>query len=92
MRALVPQYLASKQKQIEEARSCLTARDFDPIRRFGHNLKGTGGGYGFPAIEEMARDIERAAVETDIDRIAEQLDALHRFVIESSAAIADTVV
>jgi HPt (histidine-containing phosphotransfer) domain-containing protein len=91
VQALVPQYLASKQKQIDEAREHLTARDFAPIRRFGHNLKGTGVGYGFPAIEQLGRKIESAASEADPDRIAEQLDALHRFVTETQAAGADPV-
>ena len=83
VKALVPQYLASKEKQIEDARASLASRDFGPIRRFGHNLKGTGRGYGFPPIEELGREIERAASEADASRITEQLDALHRFVIES---------
>ena len=85
--ALVPQYLASKEKQIEEARAALSSRDFGPIRRFGHNLKGTGRGYGFPPIEEMGREIERAATQADPGRIAEQLDALYRFVTESAAVL-----
>jgi signal transduction histidine kinase/DNA-binding response OmpR family regulator/CHASE3 domain sensor protein len=86
--ALVPQYLASKHQQIDEARASLISRDFAPIRRFGHNLKGTGRGYGFRAIEELGREIEKAALEADVDRVAEQLDALHRFVIESSTPAA----
>ena len=86
--ALVPQYLASKDKQIEEARAALASGDFGPVRRFGHNLKGTGRGYGFPPIEEMGRELEQAAIEADAGRIADQLDALHRFVVESSAAVA----
>jgi CheY-like chemotaxis protein/HPt (histidine-containing phosphotransfer) domain-containing protein len=86
--ALVPQYLASKEKQIEEARAALASRDFGPIRRFGHNLKGTGRGYGFPPIEEMGRAIEQAATQADHGRIAEQLAALHRFVSESAATLA----
>ncbi|MGB6945303.1 MAG: hypothetical protein WBE37_23090, partial [Bryobacteraceae bacterium] len=61
-----------------------------PIRRFGHNLKGTGRGYGFPPIEEMGKEIERAAAQGDPNRIVEQLDALHRFVNESAAALADS--
>jgi signal transduction histidine kinase/CheY-like chemotaxis protein len=89
--ALVPQYLASKHQQIEEARSCLASRDFGPIRRFGHNLKGTGRGYGFPTIEDLGREIERAAVQADVDRIAKQLDALHRFICESGAETAEPV-
>jgi len=88
VRALVPQYLASKEKQIDEARASLAARDFGPIRRFGHNLKGTGRGYGFPPIEEMGREIERAAQQADAGRIASQLDALHRFVSESASSLA----
>ncbi|HEX5226890.1 MAG TPA: ATP-binding protein, partial [Bryobacteraceae bacterium] len=87
VKALVPQYLASKAKQIEEARVALASRDFGPIRRFGHNLKGTGRGYGFPAIEDLGREIERAAAEADASRIASQLDALHNFVSESSATV-----
>jgi CheY-like chemotaxis protein len=87
--ALVPQYLESKHQQIEAAREALISRDFGPIRSFGHNLKGTGRGYGFPAIEELGRQIEKAAEQADVGRIAEQLDALHRFVIESGALGAD---
>jgi signal transduction histidine kinase/CheY-like chemotaxis protein/PAS domain-containing protein/HPt (histidine-containing phosphotransfer) domain-containing protein len=86
--ALVPQYLASKEKQIEEARAALASRDFGPIRRFGHNLKGTGRGYGFPPIEDMGREIERAAAQADATRIAEQLDALYQFVTESANELA----
>jgi CheY-like chemotaxis protein/HPt (histidine-containing phosphotransfer) domain-containing protein/anti-sigma regulatory factor (Ser/Thr protein kinase) len=82
--ALVPQYLASKEGQIEEARAALVSRDFGPIRRFGHNLKGTGRGYGFPPIEELGKEIERAAAQANASRIAEQLDALHRFVTETA--------
>ncbi|MGP0073010.1 MAG: ATP-binding protein [Bryobacteraceae bacterium] len=85
--ALVPQYLASKAKQIEEARASLDSRDFGPIRRFGHNLKGTGRGYGFPPMEEMGKEIERAAAEADASRIASQLDALHQFVRQSAEAL-----
>jgi CheY-like chemotaxis protein len=85
--ALVPQYLASKHKQIGEARASLIARDFASIRGFGHNLKGTGRGYGFPAIEQMGQEIEKAAADADADRVAEQLDALYRFVSKCAAEI-----
>jgi signal transduction histidine kinase/DNA-binding response OmpR family regulator len=88
--ALVPQYLASKEKQIQEARVSLASGDFAPIRRFGHNLKGTGRGYGFPPMEEMGREIERASIEGDASRVTDQLDALDRFVSESAAALAHT--
>ncbi len=82
--ALVPKFLASKPMQIEQARSSLAERDFDPIRRFGHNLKGTGRGYGFPCIEEMGRELEKAATERDDASVAEQLENLYRFVTDDA--------
>jgi PAS domain S-box-containing protein len=78
--ALVPNYLVSQAKHIEEARAQLARHDFDSIRTFGHNLKGTGRGYGFPEIESLGADLERAATESGERTIAETLEALHRFV------------
>jgi PAS domain S-box-containing protein len=84
---LIPGYLASKPKQIEEARACLAARDFESIRRFGHNLRGTGPGYGFPSIEKLGNELEEAAVECDETQIARQLEALDRLVTAQGAAL-----
>jgi PAS domain S-box-containing protein len=83
---LVPHYLASKPKQIEEARVCLAAGDFDTIRRFGHNLRGTGSGYGFPCMTRLGKEIENAAAQGDETRIAAQLEALNRMLISHTAA------
>jgi len=80
--ALVPGYLASKPRQIEEARAALALEDFEPVQRFGHNLKGTGPGYGFPRIEEIGIEIEAAAADRDGERIAKSLEALHCFITE----------
>jgi CheY-like chemotaxis protein/HPt (histidine-containing phosphotransfer) domain-containing protein len=84
--ALVPKYLASKLGQVEEARANLAAKDFQPIRRFGHNLKGTGLGYGFPRIEEIGAEIENAALHSDQQRVSEQLVLLSRFLSEEHPA------
>jgi len=83
--ALVPNYLASQSRQIQEAQEQLRHHDFDSIRRFGHNLKGTGRGYGFPEIEKLGRDLEQAAKENREQSITENLEALYRFVSDASA-------
>jgi PAS domain S-box-containing protein len=88
--ALVPKYIASKPKQIEEAQASLAVKDFEPIQRFGHNLKGTGRGYGFPPIEEMGRKLEKAAADQDEASISEQLENLRRFVANDPAGIPAT--
>jgi hypothetical protein len=83
--ALATGYLDSKPTQIQEARDWLAAGNFDPIRRFGHNLKGTGSGYGFPRIGDLGREIEKAAEERDAERIAGKLEVLYQVVIEGDA-------
>jgi CheY-like chemotaxis protein len=88
VQALVRGYLGSKPRQIEEAFGHLNSRDFELIRRFGHNLKGTGRGYGFPEIEEAGRWIEKAAKEANEAEIAQQLHAL-RGVVSASQVLAE---
>ena len=84
---LVPQYLASKWKQMEEAQDRLSKHDFEPVRRFGHNLRGTGRGYGFPPLENIGRDLEVAAASKEKDRVAEQLGRLREFLESESTPV-----
>jgi PAS domain S-box-containing protein len=83
VKALVPSYLRSKSRQIQEAFVHLNGRDFEAIRRFGHNLKGTGRGYGFPEIEDAGRRIEKSAQVADEAEIALQLSALSSLVSDA---------
>jgi PAS domain S-box-containing protein len=82
--ALVPQYLASKWRQMEEAQGHLSEHDLEPIRRFGHNLRGTGRGYGFPTLEHIGKDLEAAAAACEEVRIAQQLECLRQFLDDES--------
>jgi HPt (histidine-containing phosphotransfer) domain-containing protein len=84
--ALVPHYLNSKWKQIEEANAHLAAHDLDAVRRFGHNLRGTGRGYGFVRIEEIGCQIETAAMRGETAGVTEQLQQLRDFLAETSPA------
>jgi PAS domain S-box-containing protein len=85
--ALVPQYLASKWRQMEEAQGRLREHDLEPVRRFGHNLRGTGRGYGFPSLEKIGKDLEAAATAHEEERIAEQLERLRQFLDQESVPV-----
>lgn len=85
--ALVPNYLASKLRQHEEAVTSLAVRDFEPIYRFGHNLKGTGSGYGFPGITAIGAEIEKSAADHDNQRVSEQLEKLRQFLTKDAGAV-----
>ncbi|MBI3864576.1 MAG: Hpt domain-containing protein [Planctomycetia bacterium] len=51
-------------------------QDSAALRTRAHQLKGSGGGYGFPQLSTLAAELERACDAHDPARIVESLDAL----------------
>lgn len=58
---LVPGYLERREAEIRILEEALAAGDLPVIQRIAHNMKGTGAGYGFPAITAIGRAMEAAA-------------------------------
>ena len=65
---------------IPERRDALLAAHgraaYDDLRSRAHQLKGAGGGFGFPQLSELAAELERACVARDPARIAESLEQI----------------
>ena len=55
------------------------SRKFESLRELAYQLKGAGGGYGFPGLSEAARELESACKETNQDLISERLDQLEKY-------------
>jgi len=79
---LIPGYLAHRRTDVERIRRALEERDYAALRTMGHQMKGTGGGYGFDAITDIGRAIEEAARAGQDEEIRRQgsllLDYLDR--------------
>ena len=63
-------------KSIKENINSIT---FDSLRTFGHNIKGSGGMYGFDKVTNIGLQIENAAKENDLDSIKLSLSDLGDF-------------
>ena len=61
LEAIVPRYLARRREEIASLRARLDAGDYKALRIIGHSLKGSGGGYGMPALSDIGARIEKAA-------------------------------
>ena len=59
--ALAPRYLKNLEKELVKLHAAITAADFPTLERIGHNLRGTGGGFGFPRITALGTTLEQAA-------------------------------
>src|SRR5262249_17704881 len=57
---LIPQFLANRLDEVKRLREAVEARDFEGIRRIGHNLRGAAGGYGFMELEKLGARLEAA--------------------------------
>jgi CheY-like chemotaxis protein len=76
MEDVVPAYLAKRRADIALYRDALAASDFESIKKLAHKMKGTGSGYGFPALTDFGAALEKSAIACDALRLAESLAEL----------------
>jgi CheY-like chemotaxis protein/anti-sigma regulatory factor (Ser/Thr protein kinase)/HPt (histidine-containing phosphotransfer) domain-containing protein len=70
MAPLVENFLGKMGLKIANLNEYLSGNRLDELARLAHQLKGSGGGYGFPTISEAARQVERFANgESDLAQI-----------------------
>jgi len=73
---LVPNYLLNRGKDVQDLTEHLKKQEFEIIRRLGHRMKGSGGGYGLKNVTEIGAAIELAALQLDSSAVTEQIQAL----------------
>jgi two-component system, sensor histidine kinase and response regulator len=73
---LIPSFLKKKEAEIIELQKSMDNNDFDEIRRLGHKLKGSFGGYGFSVMSEICATIENSAKEQNREELSKYLDRL----------------
>lgn len=66
---LIRKYLDYLLKEVDGVKKHIQGNNFQEIRKFSHNLKGTGGGYGFDEFTELGGKINIAAHEENIPLI-----------------------
>ncbi len=74
-----PVFLANRWLELEKMRTALAAQDFALVQRIGHNCKGIGNGYGFPAISEMGACLENAAKGRDSEQVLKMIGDFERY-------------
>ena len=72
----VPLFLEMAREDLENLEEALRKADFGRIRFIGHDLKGSGGGYGFDGVSTIGKLLEDAAKRSDADEARRQVTAL----------------
>ena len=72
-------YIKHTSRELDKINSILNLESLEAIRTFGHNIKGSGGMYGFDEVTSIGLQIENAAKVDDLDSIRLSLSDLGDF-------------
>jgi HPt (histidine-containing phosphotransfer) domain-containing protein len=67
MKEIVHEFVAELPERTAAIEAALASADKDTLRRFAHQLAGSGGGFGFPSITNAARAVEQSILERQPD-------------------------
>ncbi len=73
---IVVQFVEGLSNRLATMEEALNSSDFQALRIAAHQLKGSGGGYGYPLLTERAAELEQHAKESLSDKCGEQLEEL----------------
>jgi len=76
---LVPGFLAGRRRDIVAIADALERSDYESVRILGHNMKGSGAGYGFNRITEIGASLEQAAARGAREEIRARSAELVRY-------------
>ena len=72
-------YINHTSKELAKIQEDIDAVEIDSLRTFGHNIKGSGGMYGFGEVTNLGTEIEASAKANDRNKIKSLLDELSSF-------------
>lgn len=75
----IPFFLELRKKNIAEIMTALHEKDYDQVKRLGHNIKGSGGSYGFDEVSRIGLDLETAALEKNDNAMRNLTDELEDY-------------
>jgi HPt (histidine-containing phosphotransfer) domain-containing protein len=68
---LIPLFMAQRQADQAAIADALLSRNFEALRKIGHNMNGAGASYGFERISDLGERLTQAARAGDVAAIDE---------------------
>jgi PAS domain S-box-containing protein len=79
MRHLLPNFLRSRQQDVEKLQQALVRDDYDHVRVLGANIAGISEMYGFDTLHQLGQSLEQLAPTADALAMAAQIEALEAY-------------
>ncbi len=76
---LIPNFIKNKIADLAILKSALESKDFDTIKKIGHNWKGVCSSYGFNYLGETGKQFELLAQNEDANSLRILIDGLPEY-------------
>ncbi len=73
---IVEQFVDGLTQRLDAMQDALQANDMDCLQRLAHQLKGSGGGHGYPVLSQNASELEQQVLQGATGEIAQGLNEL----------------
>ncbi|HWE04029.1 MAG TPA: PAS domain S-box protein [Tepidisphaeraceae bacterium] len=81
MQGILAEFVQDLPARVAEMLNHFSMKDLAAVKRDAHQLRGSGGGYGFPDMTEMAARVEQSIKdEKTLEVIGQEIEALAAFV------------
>ena len=75
---IVVQFVDGLSDRVAKMEKAVGTGDFEALRGVAHQLKGCGGGFGYPVLTDRATSIEQAAKAQSLDTCLKAVEELKR--------------
>ena len=76
---LIPEYLEQQKEDVKCMIAACEQGDYETILSLGHDMKGTGGAYGFDALSDIGGRLVQSAREQNQEEVRQLLGALSTY-------------
>jgi HPt (histidine-containing phosphotransfer) domain-containing protein len=80
LKELIPGYLDKRVADIAQIKTWIEDKSFTYIRELSHKIKGSGGGYGFQKLSEIAAIMEQASKDEEMPVIVESIKNIEHYI------------
>lgn len=87
---LIGEFVDGLDARVQAIQEAIDAQALDTVESLAHQLKGAGGGYGYPALSQVSAQLEKRANSEDVTQCGELLDELRSLLARIKVGTAST--
>jgi HPt (histidine-containing phosphotransfer) domain-containing protein len=77
---IVPGFLENRKKDLIELQTFLKDKNLKEIEKIGHKVSGSSGGYGFHELGNIAKEMEKLAMEDQINGLESLISDFEKYI------------